>query len=56
MFVVYTGDNEVLVTTIKKEDAALALWFVRGVRDANDYDRETTDDPAVRIKVDFLTD
>lgn len=59
MFVVYDGENEVIVTTKKREDLCLEEHFGEGVRNINDYTRhEVWGEPAViisnQINVDIV--
>lgn len=53
MFIVYSSNDEVLITTRKKEAEFLKEYFPGNVtkqyRDIDDYDREEIKDNAVQI-------
>ena len=49
MFIVYLGNDEVIVTTEKKEKKTIKIWFKDGDRDLEEYDREEVSDPAVEL-------
>jgi hypothetical protein len=54
MFIVYKGDDEVLVTTSKKENLAIREYFIEGGRDLDDYDRIEVEDCAVQVLTDMI--
>ncbi len=54
MFVVYSSNDEVLVTTRKNEKAMLLEWFAPHTgRDLDDYDREESKESAIQISADM---
>jgi len=51
MFIVYAGDDEIIVTTANRESKMLKLWFEEGGRNREDYDRSEILDEAVELQV-----
>lgn len=49
MFIIYEGDNEVIICTTETENEALNLYFYAGGRDLQDYDRKVSKDCAVSV-------
>ena len=49
MFVTYTSDHEVIVTTKELEKEMLYEWFELGGRELEEYNREESKDEAVQI-------
>lgn len=56
MFIVYEGDDEVLVTTPELEPEALREWFTDGGRSLDDYDRTVSKENAIRISAQLQLD
>jgi hypothetical protein len=42
MLVVYSNDEEILITEKEIENELVREWFVKGLRDLEDYDRTET--------------
>ncbi len=40
MFIAYIGVDEVIVTTVEREPEMVKVWFTRGGRDLDKYDRK----------------
>lgn len=55
MFVVYSNNEEVIVTTEKREKGMVKSFFTEGGRDIEKYDRRTCNDEAISVtsKVSF---
>lgn len=51
-FIVYAGDNEVLVTTPTLERKTKKQWFTEGRRDPEEYSRTVLYDACVEITSD----
>jgi len=48
-YIIYFGNDEVIVTTPENEAQTIKEWFIEGGRDLEDYDRELRYDEAVTI-------
>jgi hypothetical protein len=49
VFIVYSNEEEVIVTTPNQEKATLKVWFAKGNRDVDDYDRREVNETAVSV-------
>lgn len=50
-FIIYTNEDETLITTPAGEKAFLAAWYVDAGRNLDEYDRTESDDAGIRIRV-----
>ena len=49
MFVVFSSNQEVIVTTLEQEEATVKNFFTFGSRNLDDYDRDEVSGMAVHI-------
>jgi len=54
-YVIYTGENEIIVTTPKNEARTIVEAFDEGGRKKKDYDRRILQDSAVFISSEVKT-
>jgi hypothetical protein len=47
--IAYTGDDEVIVTSLDREHETIQSYFTEGGRKLDEYDREEVTDEAVSI-------
>lgn len=53
MFVVYSGTDEVIITTLENEKHVIEDYFINGRRDINDFDRSEANDKAVLVRAEL---
>lgn len=56
MFIVYSDNDEVLVTTVEQEPEMLSTWFENTGRDVDEFERELIRHNAVRVRTGMRID
>ncbi len=49
MLIIYSNDDEVIITTASAEKKAIKEWFTEGDRDIGEYDREVRKEGSVGV-------